>query len=179
MRPDGRAVGHTTREMPMRRMHVSMIILTALGFSAPVPLAHATHGESGSAQVESPYTPARGSSERKAILDALRAEMRRFDARPVVFVVQHLKVQRGWAWLQVDPQSPDGKSRYEREPALLRRTAGQWQVVERMPALSEREGGALQDDCAYFRHLRGRFPSLPVSILPGGRAAGCRPRPRG
>ena len=160
----------------MRQMHVYMITLSALGFSAPVPLAHRARGASGSSQVESPYTPARGSGERRAILDALRAEMQRFDPRPIVFVIQHLRVQRGWAWLQVDPQSPDGDSRYERESALLRRTAGKWQVVERMPALSEREGGPLQDDCAYFSHLRGRFPNLPASIHPPGGVAGCRAR---
>ena len=126
------------------------------------------------AQADSAYTPARGSAERKAIMDAMRAHRRRFDARPVTFVVSHLRVQRGWAWLAVQPQSPDGRSRYEGEEALLRRRNGRWTVAEVMPAVGEREGTALEEDCAWFQDLRRRFPSLPSAILP---AEGRRPCP--
>ncbi|HEU0079986.1 MAG TPA: hypothetical protein VFQ76_20230 [Longimicrobiaceae bacterium] len=129
-------------------------------------------------QADAPRTPPPGSTERRTILDALRAEMRRLDRWPVVFVVRQLRVQRGWAWLEVDPQSPDGSSRYEPEAALLRRRSARWQVVERMPAFAEREGGALEEDCAYFAHLRGRFPGLPAGILPPAGRAGCRAGPR-
>ena len=124
------------------------------------------------AQADSAHTPARGSAERKAILDAMRAHRRRFDSRPVTFVVSHLRVQRGWAWLSVQPQSFDGRSRYEGEDALLRRRSGRWTVVEVMPAAGEREGTALEEDCAWFQDLRRRFPSLPPAVLP---AEGRRP----
>jgi len=66
----------------------------------------------------------------------------------------------------VQPQSPDGRSRYEGEDALLRRRNGRWAVAEVMPAVGEREGTALEEDCAWFQDLRRRFPSLPRSILP-------------
>lgn len=111
-------------------------------------------------------TPAPGSSVRRAILDAMRTEMRRFDRRPVEFVVRHLRVQSGWAWLAVDPQSPGGRSRYEREDALLVRRARGWQVVARMPAAGEREGTPLERDSAWFTNLLTRFPSVPRAILP-------------
>jgi len=124
------------------------------------------------AQADTAYTPARGSAERKAIMDAMRAHRRRFDPRPVTFVVSNLRVQRGWAWLAVQPQSPDGRSRYEGEEALLRRRNGRWAVAEVMPAVGEREGTPLEEDCAWFQDLRRRFPSLPVAILP---AEGRRP----
>ena len=128
-------------------------------------------------QSDSLHTPVAGSAERKAILDAMRAEMRRFDPKPVVFVVRHLKVQRGWAWLEADPRSPDGRSRYEGEAALLQRRAGRWRVVERMPAFGEREGTEAEEDCAYFRQLRGRFPGAPAAIFPPAGRAPCPARP--
>ncbi len=137
-------------------------------FSRAVPAA------GGPAQTRAAYTPARGSTERKAILHALRSNMRRSDSRPVVFVVRHLKLQNGWAWLQVEPQSPDGRSRYEGEAALLQRRGGRWQVVERMPALGEREGTSQEADCAYFEQLRTRFRSVPLAILPPAGKASCR-----
>jgi hypothetical protein len=125
-------------------------------------------------QADSAYTPARGGAERKAIMDAMRAHRRRFDPQPVIFVVGYLRVQRGWAWLSVQPQSPDGRSRYEDENALLRRRGARWEVVETMPAAGEREGTPLEEDCAWFQRLRGRLPSVPVAILP---AEGRRPCP--
>jgi hypothetical protein len=118
------------------------------------------------AQSDSAHTPARGSAERKAIMDALRAHRRRFDARPVVFVVNYLRVRRGWAWTTVAPQSPDGRSRFEEESSLLRQRAGRWEVVVTMPAFGEREGTADEEDCAWFAHLRRRFPAVPAAILP-------------
>jgi len=147
----------------------------ALGFAVLLLAGHAggAHVQRPRvAQADSAYTPARGGAERKAILDAVRAHRRRFDSRPVTFVVRHLRVQRGWAWLAVQPQSPDGRSRYEGEDALLRRRSGRWAVVEVMPAFGEREGTALEEDCAWFQDLRRRFPALPPAILP---AEGRRP----
>lgn len=123
------------------------------------------------------HTPPPGSAERRAILDALRADMRRYDPRPVVFIVRHLKVHAGWAWLQVEPQSPDGRSRYEPEGALLQRRSGRWQVAERMPAFGEREGTEVEDDCRWFARLRGRFPAAPADIFPAIARGRCPPRP--
>jgi hypothetical protein len=126
------------------------------------------------AQADSAYTPARGSAERKAIMDAMRAHRRQFDPQPVIFVAGYLRVQRGWAWISVRPQSPDGRSRFEDESALLRRSGGRWRVVEAMTAAGEREGTPLEDDCAWFQQLRRRFPAAPRAILP---AEGRRPCP--
>jgi hypothetical protein len=153
-----------------------MVSLPILAVSAVLLLCAPTGGahveRPHAAQADSAYTPARGSAERKAILDAMRAHRRRFDPRPVTFVVSRMRVQRGWAWLSVQPQSPDGRSRYEGEDALLRRRSGRWAVAEVMPAAGEREGTALEEDCAWFLDLRRRFPSLPAAILP---AEGRRP----
>jgi len=54
------------------------------------------------------YTPAMGTSERKAIMDALRPSVEKELHTDVVFKVDHLKVLEGWAFLRGVPQRPDG-----------------------------------------------------------------------
>ncbi len=93
-----------------------------------------------------PYTPAPGSAERKAITDALRAPVERELRQKVVFKVDRLKVQGGWAFLSGVPQTPDGgQLDYKATPyrqqveegmfddgvvALLRKQGGRWRVVK-------------------------------------------------
>ncbi|HEV7591313.1 MAG TPA: hypothetical protein VGO40_24585 [Longimicrobium sp.] len=161
--------------MTMPVAFASIVLLLSRAPAADASPADRLHAS----QADSAYTPGRGSAERKAILDATRAHRRRFDPQPVIFVVTHLRVQRGWAWLSVRPQSPDGRSRFEDENALLRRRGGRWEVVETMPAAGEREGTELAEDCAWFQRLRRRVPAAPVAILPAeGRRACPIPRAR-
>jgi hypothetical protein len=91
------------------------------------------------------YTPAVGSKERKAVLSALRAAVQRELKKPVVFGVDHLKVQGGWAFMRGMPRHPSGKPmNYQGTPyqeaieqgifddwicALLRKQHGRWRVV--------------------------------------------------
>jgi hypothetical protein len=96
-------------------------------------------------------TPAPGSAERRAILDALRAELRRWHEVEVVFVVDRLRVARDWAWVETRPHSPDGQSQYEDVSALLRRKQGRWRVLEL---------GVDPDD-----ELSRRYPGLPSALL--------------
>lgn len=56
----------------------------------------------------SPYTPPSGVPERKAILDALRSSVEKDLKRTVVFKVDHLKVQNGWAFVRGTPTQPGG-----------------------------------------------------------------------
>lgn len=92
-----------------------------------------------------PYTPAPQTPERKAIADALRVPVQTELKKSVVFKIEHLKVQNGWAFLRGVPQRPDGKpmdysnTPYRRQKslgmfddqisALLRQEGGQWAVV--------------------------------------------------
>jgi len=65
------------------------------------------------------HTPAKGSDERQAIMDALRAE---FDNRQspyyhahrgaIVFVVNRLQVHNGWAWMNGYPHSSDAQDSF-------------------------------------------------------------------
>lgn len=91
------------------------------------------------------YEPAKGSAERKAMLDALRTPVERDLKQKIVFVIDDFKVQGSWAFIGGTPQNPDGGApdysrtkyadAYESDAfdnnffALLRKTAGKWKVT--------------------------------------------------
>jgi len=50
-----------------------------------------------------PYAPAKGSAERQAILDALRADQQ------VVFQVHYLTVHNRWCWIDTTPLDKHGR----------------------------------------------------------------------
>jgi hypothetical protein len=90
-------------------------------------------------------SPQPGSTERKAILRALRVAVQTELKRQILFKVDHLKVQNQWAFLRGVPQQPNGKPmNYKGTPyqeasrlgvfddwicALLRKQRGKWRVV--------------------------------------------------
>lgn len=92
-----------------------------------------------------PHTPAPQTAERKAIADALRVPVQAKLKKSVVFKIDHLKVQDGWAFLRGVPQRPDGKPLDYRDTpyrkqidlgafddgisALLKREGDKWVVV--------------------------------------------------
>lgn len=59
-------------------------------------------------RAQSVYEPARGTAERKAILDAVRPKVESEMRGPVEFVVSSLRVSDGWAFAQLQPQRPGG-----------------------------------------------------------------------
>jgi hypothetical protein len=89
-------------------------------------------------------TPKMGSAERKAIMDAMRVPVEKALKKKVVFKVDHIKMQNGWAFLYGVPQQPNGKKMDYRgtqwEQAikdgmfddnfcgLLRKQGGKWKV---------------------------------------------------
>lgn len=117
----------------MAKTRCTLILFAILLLSAPV-----------AAQSE-PYTPKAGSAERKAIMDSLRVPVQKGLLKPVIFKVDHLKVQDGWAFMRGVPQQPGGKpmnykgTEYEQAQkdgafddgicALLRKQGAKWQVV--------------------------------------------------
>lgn len=105
------------------------------------------------------HTPARGSSERKAIAEAMRRDVGKFSGRYVVFNFQHLKVNRAWAYAVTRPESPDGKTKLEPVSALLRKSKGQWSVAGRLL-------GAEAVEKVAERRLRAKFPQAPSNIFP-------------
>jgi hypothetical protein len=108
-------------------------------------LGRKKQSDSQSPSQEQPYTPEPQTAERKAIADALRAPVQEKLKKSVVFKIDHLKVQDGWAFLRGVPQRPDGKAMdyndtpYRRQKelgmfddqisALLKKEDEKWVVV--------------------------------------------------
>ena len=125
------------------------------------PAAQARYGGSllgsgSSSGGGSAYTPSPGSTERQALMDAIRRKVGKVSGKYVVFVVQHLKVSRGWAWTIVKPQSPGGKTSYDEIAALLHKHGGQWTVVHIL------DGDELTTDPDALRH---KYPYAPPGIF--------------
>jgi hypothetical protein len=120
------------------------------------------------------HTPPAGSAERRAIFDALRADMQRRHGFDLRFAARHLAVAGGWAWADADPEDADG-GRHESVAVLLRRGADGWRVIEYMPGFGEREGTPLEDDCRWYQDLLRRRPSIPAAILPSAVRPPCDP----
>lgn len=108
-----------------------------------------------------PHTPAMGTAERAAIMDAQRAFMAA-QGMPsdVVFVVDWLRVDGGWAYSKVNPQSPDGGAQYE-PLAFLLRDRGGWAVVD----IFGSEGDMSVEDTAE-RYMMTRHPDAPDTLFP-------------
>jgi len=120
--------------------------------------------EEGSKTECKPYTPAPGTAERKAILDALREEVYRIHYLKVIFVVPYLKVFNGYAWVHTRPQSPDGSNQYEDVLGLIHNQNGDWKVLEIF--LPQGDGPGCCADEQYFKSLIKRFPKAPSCIFP-------------
>lgn len=113
---------------------------------------------------DSAVTPPPGDPVRKEILDALRQEVKRMHGIDVVFVVKHLKVKDGWAWVHALPQSADGKNRYEDTSALMQMDNHQWKVAE-IPC-TEVDNPECLDGPGYFIRLKELYPKVPIELFP-------------
>jgi hypothetical protein len=112
-------------------------------------------------QAEEAVTPAWGTAERKAVLDAMREDIWNRFGLDVVFVVRWMKVNDGWCLALTEPQSEDGSERYEPYGALLGKECDLWMVREIMPL--EEEAG--QE--SWFSLMKEKYPGLPEDIFPG------------
>ena len=88
--------------------------------------------------------PPPGSPLRKVVLDALRPAIEKQLGGPVEFKVTLIRVERGWAFVIVDPQRPGGRpidgyrifgEHFDnmdglRAEAVLRLRDGKWRVVD-------------------------------------------------
>lgn len=99
-----------------------------------------------SAFAQGVYTPEKGTPERKAILDTLRAPVERELKQNIVFVPSTFNVLGNWAFLFGTMQAPEGgqpdfsRTKYARAQkegffdnnfqALLKRTGGKWSIIK-------------------------------------------------
>ena len=106
-----------------------------------IPLLYAVALASG--LVPPPSAATNSASDRKAILTELRVPVEKRLGKPVVFVVTSLRVERDWAFAQVEPQRPgsrkiDGRVYFPDEweymdglttTAILRKGGAHWRIL--------------------------------------------------
>ncbi|WP_373507130.1 hypothetical protein [Thiocapsa sp.] len=126
-------------------------------------------------RIEAPTPPPPGSRERRAILDALRAELSHLTGPDLVFVVAVLRVRAGWAWIESAPQSSDGANCYEDVTALLRKEDGRWVVQLLGPCGEAQDQETGCDEDTDPERLMKRFPTLPPDLVPGEQDDPARP----
>src|SRR5512138_3871877 len=124
------------------------------------------------AQTESAlHTPAKGSPERKAIMDVLRDDYFKQNNQRVVFQVNHLKVHQGWAWADVTPLDDKGHAVAEGGPNLLHYEKGAWAVVDLTGVEDDPNNpmGPMDPRPRYIKNLQKKYPGVPADIFPGRR----------
>lgn len=117
------------------------------------------------------HTPAMGSPERQALMDALREQYNKSHSYRgnITFVVNYLKVHNGWAWTYPEPRSSDPHDQFgENSGFLLHQVKGRWQVMNLPPMVDDPEDPENLDyptrkDVARIKKM---YPSIPTDIFP-------------
>ena len=102
------------------------------------------------------YTPAKGSAERKAVLNSIRKY--RKNSREV-YTPRDFKVSNGWAFVSADDPAGlgvDSSGFY----VLLRKTGSLWKVAAEVNML---EGTDFEQE---IKRIRKNFPQAPSNIFP-------------
>jgi hypothetical protein len=148
--------------------------------TSPTPTTSSNEqtGESataGSQVSDELHTPAKGSSERQALMDALREEFnnpRSGYFRPhrgsIVFVVNKLNVHNGWAWTYAEPRSSDASDTFgENNGFLLHQEGERWKVLK-LPSMVEDPNDPENLDYPTKKdveRIRKMYPSMPTDIF--------------
>lgn len=113
------------------------------------------------------YTPVKDSPERKEILDVIRAHLKKSFKVDAVFVVGHFQIKDGWAWIETNPRSPDGKNVYEPVDVLLRLAKGKWKIVDFAPGecTGDEEDSPDCDPKHLFKTFKSKYKA-PQEIFP-------------
>lgn len=137
-------------------------IPTFLGIGCCVILVAALGQVSGKV-----HTPSAGSAERRLIVDSLREDYVQPHKGTLTFVVNYLKVNRGWAWIYAEPQSSDPSDRFgETNGFLFQKERGKWRrmnLPERFDDPNKELDYPSRED---IRKIKRKYPSVPTDIFP-------------
>jgi len=125
--------------------------------------SHSNETASGATEINDELrTPAKGSDERQAIMDALRGNQQ------VVFQVNYLKVHNGWCWVDTTPLDKGGRATAEGGPNLLHFENGKWKVMDlsKVPEDKNDPLGAEDASPTFVKNVMKTFPGVPRDILP-------------
>lgn len=122
------------------------------------------------------HTPERGSEERQAIMDALRANLDNYQSpyyQPhrgtITFVVNFLKVHNGWAWMNGYPQSTSAQDSFgEFSGFLLHSENGKWSVMNLPPMVNDPNDPENLDYPGRkdIEKIRQKYPKVATDIFP-------------
>lgn len=125
--------------------------------------------------VDELHTPAKGTDERQAIMDALREE---FDnpkgsyyhphRGSITFVVNRLQVHNGWAWMFGYPHSSDPQDSFgEYSGFLLHIQGGRWGLMRLPPMVDDPNDPEKLDYPSRkdVEKIRQKFPTAPSDIF--------------
>ena len=114
------------------------------------------------------HTPAKGSAERKAILDGVREEYKEGADHPSQFKVNYLKVHNGWAWIDVTPLDADGKQVADPAPLLFYNDQGKWVAkdLNDVGIEGDEHEGPHDPSPKYLKALQKKYPGVPMDIIP-------------
>ena len=121
------------------------------------------------ALADEPHTPAKGSAERKAIMDAIRPTYKGEGSDgQIVFLVNYLKVHNGWAWADVTPLGSDNKPVAEGGPAFLHYENQVWKAIDLSTIPEDPKDPLGPEDASpgFIRNLRKMYPGVPLDIFP-------------
>lgn len=112
------------------------------------------------AKADTVHTPKTGSTERKAILDALRKPVQKRVGQKVIFVVNHLRVKDGWAFFAGSARKANNKDIGEKylwgeTSALLRRSGKSWTVLH----------WGFATDTSIMEECKSKYPRAPRAIF--------------
>jgi hypothetical protein len=117
------------------------------------------------AALAKPHTPAAGSAERKAILNALRVPAQRQARQQIVFYNVTIRVENGWAWVLAVSKDKTGKKMPLGDlmtQGLLHKESGRWRVKH----------WGVSGDISVACEAAKAFPKAPRAIF-GGVLGGC------
>lgn len=130
---------------------------------------HATPSRPSLAQTgDELRTPAEGSAERQAILDAVATEYSQGDDHPAQFKVSYLKLHKGWAWINVTPLDADGNPVGEEAPLLFQLDNGKWlsRDLNDVGLEGDAHEGPHDPSPKYVKALQKKYPGMPQDIIP-------------
>lgn len=146
-------------------MRLSRVFVVLIGLTGGILGSSVARGQVPPGGV---HTPPKGSPERKAIMDALReGDKTNFD-KPVVYMVNYLKVHNGWAWTDVTPMDDKGNALAEGEQALLHYENGKWVSKDLAKVADDPNDplGAEDPSPRYIRNVLKVYPEAPPDIFP-------------
>lgn len=142
-----------------------MLFLAGVGLNFNIASAV---GYTQSPATDQLHTPAQGSAERKAIVDVLREDYQKRAGEPVIFKVNYLMVNHGWAWADVTPLDDQGRAVAEGWPSLLHKRKGSWKIMDLsvVPTDPDDPLEVEANSPKFFRKVEKAFPGVPWDIFP-------------